>query len=490
MNRLNLLRAIAFSSAIPMLHAQPSPDRDPTALKHWTAPLYWQPSAPKITLPLLSTIASPLALIAITPCRLVDTRASQGFPPAFGAPGLLAGVARTFPLQSSAACSIPAAAQAYSLNITVVPSSPSGFLTAYPTGQPLPTAAVLVWAQGNVTSNAAVIAAGASGSVDLYANQPTDVVIDINGYYTAPGYVSTGSDNTALGDGALFFNSSGNYNTAIGQGALTSNSTGADNTAVGRLALNPNTTGSMNTALGSGALLANTDGVNNSAVGFHALATNTHGGYNAALGWGALASNTTGGTNVAIGWDALDSNTVGDGNIAIGPGAAQYVTTGDNNIEIGNLGSSSDNRVIRIGDLVTQTSFFAAGIRGITTGNNNAVPVVIDSSGQLGTVSSSERFKEDIQDMGDSSRAILQLRPVTFRYSQPFNDGSKPIQYGLIAEEVAKVFPDLVARSADGQIESVKYQVLDSLLLNEMQRQQTAIRDLEERIAQLESQLH
>jgi Chaperone of endosialidase len=242
----------------------------------------------------------------------------------------------------------------------------------------------------------------------------------------------------------------------------------------------------VNTALGSGALLANTDGANNSAVGFHALAANTHGGYNAALGWGALASNTTGGTNVAIGWDALDSNTTGDGNIAIGPGAAQYVTTGDNNIEIGNLGSSSDNHVIRIGDLVTQTSFFAAGIRGITTGNNDAIPVVIDSSGQLGTVNSSERFKEDIQDMGDSSRAILQLRPVTFRYRQPFNDGSKPIQYGLIAEEVAKVFPDLVARSADGQIESLKYQVLDSLLLNELQRQEAAIRDLEERIAQLE----
>lgn len=307
MHRLSMLRAIAFLSAILILNAQPSPDRDPTALKHWTAPLYWQPSAPKITLPLLPTIPSPLALIAITPCRLVDTRASQGFPPAFGTPGLLAGVARTFPLQLSAACSIPTAAQAYSLNITVVPSSPSGFLTAYPTGQSLPTAAALVWAQGNVISNAAVIAAGASGSVDLYANEPTDVVIDINGYYTAPGYVSTGSDNVALGSGSLFFNTSGSDNTAIGQGVLSSNSTGADNTAVGRLALSPNTTGSENTALGSGALLGNTVGVNNSAVGFHALAANTTGGYNAAVGWGALALNSNGGINVAVGWDALQS---------------------------------------------------------------------------------------------------------------------------------------------------------------------------------------
>ena len=240
--------------------------------------------------------------------------------------------------------------------------------------------------------------------------------------------MSTGSDNTALGDGTLFFNTSGSYNTAIGQGALASNSTGADNTAVGRLALSPNSTGSQNTALGSGALLGNTIGDNNAAVGFHALAANTDGGYNAALGWGALALNTGGGTNVALGWDALDANTTGNGNIGIGAGAGQFVSGGNSyNIEIGNLGASSDYGVIRIGDLVTQKSFFAAGIRGVTTGSNDAVPVVIDSNGQLGTVSSSGRFKEDIQEMGNASRAILQLRPVTFRYRQPFNDGSKPI---------------------------------------------------------------
>jgi Chaperone of endosialidase len=492
MNRLNLLRIAAFLSAIPILNGQATPDRDPVALKHWTAPLYWQPPVARIQipLPLLPTTVTPLALVAMTPCRVVDTRAPQGFPAAFGAPGLAAGVSRTFALPTSTACSIPAAAQAYSLNMTVVPSSPSGFLTAYPTGQSLPTAAVLVWSQGNVTSNAAVVAAGANGSINVYANQPTDLVIDINGYYAQEGYVSTGSDNVALGSGSLFFNTSGSYNTAIGQGALSSNSTGADNTAVGRLTLSPNTTGSQNTALGSGALLGNTVGVNNSAVGFHALAANTDGGYNAALGWGALALNTSGGTNVAIGWDALDSITTGNGNIAIGPGAAQFVSgDGSNNIEIGNLGVSSDNGVIRIGDLVTQRFFFAGGIRGITTGNNDAIPVVIDSHGQLGTVSSSERFKEDVQDMGDRSRAILQLRPVTFRYRKPFDDGSKPLQYGLIAEEVAKVFPDLVARSADGQIESVKYQVLDSLLLNELQRQEDEIRELKERIAQLEPKL-
>jgi hypothetical protein len=112
--------------------------------------------------------------------------------------------------------------------------------------------------------------------------------------------------------------------------------------------------------------------------------------------------------------------------------------------------------------------------------------VVIDSNGQLGTVSSSRRFKEDIQDMGDASSGLLRLRPVTFRYTRAFDDGLKPVQYGLIAEEVAEVYPDLVAHSADGQIETVKYQVLDSMLLNEVQKQAEQIRELKERLAALE----
>ena len=493
MNGHNLFRAVACCAVIPlMLNAQARTNLDTVILKHWAAPLYWQPHAELIPIPPLNlpTTVSTLVFVAMTPCRLVDTRASQGFPAAFGTPSLGGSASRTFALQSSTTCSIPAAAQAYSLNITVVPTSPAGFLTAYPTGQSLPLAAALVWAQGNVTSNAVIVPAGLSGSVDVYVNAPTDVVIDINGYYAPSGYVSTGSNNTALGNGALSYNTGGNYNTGIGDGALGSNTTGADNTAVGRLALSPNTTGSDNTALGSGALLGNTNGVNNAAVGFHAMASNMDGGYNSAIGWGALASNTGGGTNVAVGWDALDSNTTGNGNIGIGAGAGQFISgASSNNIEIGNLGSSSDNAVIRIGDLVTQKSFFAAGIRGATTGSNDAVPVVIDSKGQLGTVSSSRRFKEDIQDMGDASRAILRLRPVTFRYRKPFEDGSKPVQYGLIAEEVSQAFPDLVARSADGKIETVKYQLLDPLLLNELQRQEAEIGALKERLLKLESQL-
>jgi hypothetical protein len=128
-----------------------------------------------------------------------------------------------------------------------------------------------------------------------------------------------------------------------------------------------------------------------------------------------------------------------------------------------------------------------SGVSGIATGDNNAVPVVIDSNGQLGTLSSSRRFKTDIQDMGEASSGLLRLRPVTFRYKKPFANGSQPIQYGLIAEEVAEVYPDLVARSADGEIESVKYQVLDSMLLNELQRQEVEIRNLREQLNEMKA---
>jgi hypothetical protein len=159
-----------------------------------------------------------------------------------------------------------------------------------------------------------------------------------------------------------------------------------------------------------------------------------------------------------------------------------------NNIHIGSQGSGADSGTIRIGTPANQSSFFAAGVRGVTTANNDAIPVVIDSSGQLGTVNSSRRFKEDIRDMGDASRGLLRLRPVTFRYRKPFADGSEPIQYGLIAEEVAEVYPDLVAHSADGQIETVKYQVLDAMLLNELQRQQRMLEQQQREIEALKAQ--
>jgi hypothetical protein len=259
------------------------------------------------------------------------------------------------------------------------------------------------------------------------------------------------------------------------------------NIGLGSLALQSNTTGTSNTAIGYSTLFDDQDGSYNTAVGGSASSSNISGNYNTSIGSSALF-NSTGSDNTAVGYAAL-INTTGTANISVGFEAGQNVTSGSNNIEIGHVGVSSDNGIIRIGTPGTQSAFFAAGIRGMTTGANNAIPVVIDSNGQLGTVSSSRRFKEDIHDMGDVTRGLMRLRPVTFRYKKPFADGSKPVQYGLIAEEVAEVYPELVAHSADGQIETVKYQVLDSMLLNEMQRQQREIDSQREQIQALQQQI-
>jgi hypothetical protein len=308
--------------------------------------------------------------------------------------------------------------------------------------------------------------------------------------------------NFSAGLGALPPATTGTQNTAVGDTALHFNTTGAGNTAIGEAAMYNNTTGSYNAACGGDALLQNTTGIYNTASGFNALQANTIGGGNTALGQAAMYYNTTGGGNTAVGFVALNSNTTGIQNIAIGNYAGFNVTSGSNDIEIGNEGTAGDNGVIRVGCTTScfgsgpQTSAFIAGIYGVTTSASNAVPVLIDSNGNLGTVSSSRRYKDDIQDMADASSGLMRLRPVTFRYKRQFSDGSKPIQYGLIAEEVAEVYPDLVARTTDGQIETVKYQVLDSMLLNELQKQNATIaaqkqqiRSLEERLARVEAAL-
>ncbi|MFN7992840.1 MAG: tail fiber domain-containing protein [Bryobacteraceae bacterium] len=248
-----------------------------------------------------------------------------------------------------------------------------------------------------------------------------------------------------------------NGNTALGLGALPSTTTGTGMTAIGAGALALAAGGFHNTAVGNAALSANTSGCCNTAIGWSALAANT-GTANTASGGLALSANTTGNNNTAYGYHALNQNVNGGNNIAVGANAGINVVS-SNNIHIGTVGSAADAGAIRIGgstalgDPAAQISFFAAGIRGVQTGNANAVPVVIDSNGQLGTISSSRRFKEDIRDMGDASNRLMDLRPVTFRYKNAYEDGSKPVQYGLIAEEVAGVYPDLVSQSGDGQVE-------------------------------------
>ena len=190
MNANSLYQTIACLTLLPsMLTAQMKPNQDPAVLKHWTAPPYWHLSeserdAAGLT-PRVQDPPTSLVFVGMTPCRVVDTRSGQGFPGQFGPPSLVPGASRTFPIQSSASCTIPSVAQAYSFNITVVPSTPTGFITAYPTGQPVPLAATLVWSQGAITSNAAVVTGGTSGSINVFTNSATDIVIDINGYYAA-----------------------------------------------------------------------------------------------------------------------------------------------------------------------------------------------------------------------------------------------------------------------------------------------------------------
>jgi hypothetical protein len=295
---------------------------------------------------------------------------------------------------------------------------------------------------------------------------------------------STGTNNTAGGYLALNSNTTGGYNTAYGASALSSNTMGYYNTASGTSALLNNDVGYANTANGYAALTNNTTGSNNTASGEAALLHNTTGNNNVASGEGALFGNTTGTYNTAIGVGALGSNTVGWTNVAVGNYAGHNLTTGENNIIIGSsLGTAGMANTTIIGDGMYQNRVFITGIRGIQTGSADAQSVVIDSSGQLGTINSSRRFKEDIQRMGESSSRLMELQPVTYRYKQPYADGSKPIDYGLIAEEVEAVYPDLVAKDKDGEVQSVQYHKLIPMLLNELQKQHEEIKQLKKVIA-------
>src|SRR6266404_4202237 len=280
------------------------------------------------------------------------------------------------------------------------------------------------------------------------------------GFNTAIGagtlLANTANSNTATGAGALLSNTTGTANTANGSVALFSNTTGYANTANGRSALATNTTGFQNTADGAFALLGNTTGNNNTADGYGALSSNTTSDYNTATGYQALGSNTTGSNNTADGYQSLANNTTGSFNVALAGGF--NLTGGDFNIDIGNDGVDGDSGVIRIGSSYCQSSTFIAGVYGVTASGGAAV--YVNSSGQLGTVTSSARFKQDIQSMDKASEAVLALRPVTFRYKPELDRNGIP-QYGLVAEEVEKVDPDLVVRDKQGKPYTVRYEAVN-----------------------------
>src|SRR5262245_7222904 len=277
--------------------------------------------------------------------------------------------------------------------------------------------------------------------------------------------------NTATGDSALRRNTTGKNNTATGTFALQVNTTGDDNTATGYEALDDNSNGHDNTANGSRALFKNTTGINNTAIGADALRSNRIANWNTAIGAGALAVNTTGNYNAAIGFQSLEKSTTGERNTAIGFSSLDKNTTGSFNVAIGagaGSGVITADDVICIGRAVDGVNVngtcFIGNIRGVQTQNANALPVVIDGAGQLGTVASSERFKKDIAIMGQASEGILSLRPVTFHYK---TDTTGTPQFGLIAEEVAKVNPALVVPAKDGKPFTVRYDAVNAMLLNE-----------------------
>src|SRR5262249_40795260 len=257
-------------------------------------------------------------------------------------------------------------------------------------------------------------------------------------------------------------------------------------------ALNSNTTANYNTATGVNALLANTAGNGNTANGVQTLQSNTTGIGNTATGVNALLSNTTGDNNAASGRHALYYNTTGSNNIALGTNAGVNLTTGSNNIDIGNHGIAGESSAVRIGTAGAQTNTFIAGIAGVAVTGS---PVAVNSSGQLGVAPSSARFKEQIEPMDRSSEAILFLKPVTFRYKEELDPDKIP-QFGLVAEEVEKVNPDLVARGEDGKVMTVRYDAVNAMLLNEflkehrkVEEQQSAISELKAALAKQQKQI-
>jgi hypothetical protein len=329
----------------------------------------------------------------------------------------------------------------------------------------------------NVTIGAGNTASGIAAGI----NTTSGLNNTASGAYTL--YFNTiGSSNTASGFQALFSNTTGNDNTASGNDALFGNTTGNYNTATGSQALAYSTTASNNSAVGYEALFSDTDGANNTAFGASALYSNTTGKGNAAQGVSALFSNTIGIRNVGIGTNTLYDNTTGSYNIALGFEAGYHVTTGSNNIEIGALGTAGDNGTIQIGVQDTQTRTTIAGIYGTpVTGS----AVYVTSAGQLGVLGSSERLKTDIATMPAVSAKLAQLRPVTFHYK---SDPKGARQYGLIAEEVDQIYPELVIRDQAGKIQGVHYEELAPMLLAEVQKQQTTIKDQAERVDALSAQ--
>lgn len=291
-----------------------------------------------------------------------------------------------------------------------------------------------------------------------------------------------GNENTFIGIDAGNFSMNGGANTGIGAFALESNNSGSLNTASGLAALADNQTGSVNTACGALAMVNNIFGNANTAVGFISMVNNTSGNANTAYGLASLRSNLTGNANTAIGIGTLHFST-GSRNVGLGAHAGSSLTIGNDNIYIAADGASSESGIIRIGTDTTHVDTYIQGI--YNTAISGGLPVQIDVSGHLGTMPSTQAMKKNIADISVESEGIYDLRPVTFSYK---TDAHNTKEYGLLAEEVEKIFPSLIAYDRNGKPFSVRYQNLPVLMLNEMQKQHALIQALVKRVAALEKE--
>jgi hypothetical protein len=419
-------------------------------------------------------LAPNMIYTSIQPCRIFDTRSS-------GAGQLVAGVTQTFNVVgnttgtyftgqggTNGGCSLPgfdtlpqARVQAVVLNLVAITPSGAGNLVAWPTDQAAPGSSVINYSSGITVANAIVIPVrqdSAGGDISIKAQV---------------------SNAHALGDVMGFFSF---------ESPTPATTDPIENLFIGKNAGNiANVTGSANEGFGHRALFSLTSGGGNEAFGWEALFGVSSGSHNTAMGEVALIGLTTGQKNVAVGGHALQNVATGSSNSALGFAAGSSLTSGDsNNIEIATFGVAGDSGVIRIGD-TPQTSTFIAGINGVTSSGGTAV--FVNSNGKLGTATSSLRFKEDVRDMAGASAGLMQLRPITFHYKPQFDDGSRLLQYGLAAEEVAKVNPELVQYDGDGHPLAVRYHFINAMVLNEVQRQHTTIDRQQARLAEQQAQL-
>jgi hypothetical protein len=285
----------------------------------------------------------------------------------------------------------------------------------------------------------------------------------------------TNTGNTFLGDDALVNDQFGGSNTAIGETALYNNVTGYANTATGADALYSNLNGHDNTAIGNSALSNSTNTRENTATGSYALYVNTNGNYNTVTGAYALFNNVTGDYNTAIGKNALYRNT-GSHNVALGASAGVNLTTGSGNVCLGAsvYGNAGESNTTWIKNIYASVASGRA--------------VYVNADNKIGTLVSSRRFKEEIKPMDKASEAILALKPVTFRYKKEIESNGS-IMFGLIAEDVEKADPDLVTRNEKGEAETVRYEAVNAMLLNEFLKEHRTVQALQKEINALKAEL-